>query len=668
MTATDLAAQLPGGATPRGDGEWYDGRCPAHDDRHASLSFRDGHTSIVFRCHAGCPSGAILAALGLRAADVRLAETAANGQVPEASRIVATYDYRDTHCTLLYQAVRYEPKRFRQRRPDGRGGWTWDLNGTPRVLYRLPELVEHTQVFVVEGEKDVDRLWSLGLPATTGAMGAGKWRPEYAQQLQKAGVVEVVALEDNDRPGVAHAEAVAASCHAAGLIVRRPRLPGLPPVQAKHGEDVSDWLDDGHSADELRRVVEATPRWTPEPKPEPLTWAPVLVRLSSVQPEPVAWLWPGRLARGKLTILAGDPGLGKSYLTHDVIARLTTAAHWPDGVPAPLGRALLLSAEDGLADTVRPRIDRLGGDADRVDVMHAVGLGGRERLPCLASDLPALELALARVRPDVLVIDPLSAYLGKTDSYKDAEVRGLLAPVMVCAAKYGVAVLAVMHLTKGGADRRAIHRALGSIGFLGAARLGLVVAKDPQDEGRLLVAGSKNNLGPQAPTLAFRINDTGLAWDPDPVSGVNADELLAAGAGVEDRAEGSDADGFLVEVLAAGEVLSRELLRAARENGISERTLYRAKRRLGIIARHEGQPGKAGRWWWALPADAPKAAIYADVAAFEQPATKTVESAPASPKAAIRPHVAAFGGSLRETDSDDTLELALGAPEVGAER
>jgi hypothetical protein len=595
--------------------------------------------------------------------------------------MVATYDYTDERGALLYQVVRSEPKGFRQRRPDGRGGWTWNLDGMPRVLYRLPVLAGHARVYVVEGEKDAERLWSLGVPATTGAMGAGKWRPEYAAQLRAAGATEVVVLPDNDWPGMAHADAVAQSCHAVGLVVRLVTLPDLLPVREKHGEDVSDWLDGGHTADELQRIVAEAPRWTPGAMTGHRpgvgladrggtvtpTWAPVLVRLSDVQPEPVAWIWPGRLARGKLTILAGDPGLGKSYLTHDVIARLSTGASWPDGATAPLGRALLLSAEDGLADTIRPRIDRPGGDAARVDVLVAVGLAGQQRTPCLASDLPQLEHALDRLRPDVVVIDPLSAYLGRTDSHKDAEVRGLLAPVVACAAKYGVAVLAVMHLTKAGTDRRAIHRAIGSIGFVGAARLGLVVGKDPEDDTRVLLAGLKNNLGPKAPTLAFRIDDSGLVWEPDPVPGMDADELLAAGVSVEDRVERGDADTFLTDLLTLGEVLAREVLTAARDNGISDRTLYRAKSRLGVRARHEGQPGKAGRWYWSLPSvppnavtAAPKTAMHDEVAVFGQPTTETVEPAPASPKTATPTHMTAFGGILRSGDgplADDSLTM-----------
>src|SRR5439155_3649659 len=138
---------------------------------------------------------------------------------------------------LLSQNVRFEPKDFLQRRPDGRGGWAWNLDGVRRVPYRLPELAEQARVFIAEGEKDCDALWALSLAATTNAAGAGKWRDEHTAALVAAAIPEVIVLPDNDAPGEKHARAVAASCLAAGLRVKILPLPGLPATG-----DVSDWL------------------------------------------------------------------------------------------------------------------------------------------------------------------------------------------------------------------------------------------------------------------------------------------------------------------------------------------------------------------------------------------------------------------------------------------
>jgi hypothetical protein len=395
----------------------------------------------------------------------------------------------------------------------------------------------------------------------------------------------------------------------------------------------------------------------------PVGVLPILRRLVDIAPAPVAWLWPGRLARGKLTVLAGDPGLGKSYVTLDIAARLTTGAAWPDEGAPDVGDVVLLNAEDGAADTIRPRLDALGGDPNRVHILEAVRVGdGPDRMFSLAADLPALEVAIGETAASLVIIDPLSAYLGgKVDSYKDADVRSLLAPLAALAERHDVAVLLVMHLTKN-PQSKALYRTPGSIAFVAAARVTLIVAKDPEDEHRRLLVHNKNNLSAAPATLAYRLgagaNPTAagpILWEAGPVDGPNADVLLAGTQ--DDPAERGDADALLRELLDAGEVASTECLSAARANGIGERTLYRAKRRLGIQTRRVGGPGKRGAaWYWSLPTPEwpapkaatapPKAATPHNVAALEQVTEKTDETTRSSPKAATSVSVAALDGSL----------------------
>ena len=169
------------GVTKAGDG--WTAKCPAHDDRRSSLSIGRGEGGrLLLHCHAGCALDDILAAAHLEPSDLFPDTTTTN-----RSRIVATYDYHDEGRLLLYQVCRMEPKDFRQRRPDGKN-WIWKIGNVRRVLYRLPQLQGRTTAYVVEGEKDADLLWSLGLPATMNAGGAGKWKPAYAQQLKAASV------------------------------------------------------------------------------------------------------------------------------------------------------------------------------------------------------------------------------------------------------------------------------------------------------------------------------------------------------------------------------------------------------------------------------------------------------------------------------------------------
>ncbi len=229
--------------------------CPAHEDRQKrSLSVAERDGRILFKCFAGCPVDRIAHALGLEIS--ALFAAGSGGAHRPARRLVARYQYRDERGTLLYEVCRFEPKDFRPRRPDGRGGSVWGLGDVRRVCYRLPDFVEHERVFWVEGEKDVERLWALGLPATTTQGGARSFRREYARQLADAAVREVVVIPDADAAGHRYAAEVAAAAGAAGLTVRRLELPGLP----EHG-DVSDWLQAGHTADELRALADAAPAW-----------------------------------------------------------------------------------------------------------------------------------------------------------------------------------------------------------------------------------------------------------------------------------------------------------------------------------------------------------------------------------------------------------------------
>jgi hypothetical protein len=207
----------------RRNGKAWMAKCPAHEDDRASLSIASGAGGkVLFHCHAGCSYAAILSAAHLTAGDVSSTTS------PAVSADAAHYDYRDEHGTLLFQVVRALPKRFHQRRPDGRGGWIANLDGVRRVPYRLADVQGRKTVFVVEGEKDVDRLWTLDLPATTNAGGAGKWRPEHAALLKAAGCQSVIVLPDNDPTGAAHGRDVARSCVDAGLEVKLVPLPNLP--------------------------------------------------------------------------------------------------------------------------------------------------------------------------------------------------------------------------------------------------------------------------------------------------------------------------------------------------------------------------------------------------------------------------------------------------------
>ena len=233
----------------------------------------------------------------------------------------------------------------------------------------------------------------------------------------------------------------------------------------------------------------------------------ILQSLVVVTRESLEWLWPGRIPLGKLTLLAGDPGLGKSFVTLDIASRVSRGDAWPD---MPLlkqtpGDVILLNAEDDLADTIAPRLDKMSADDSRILALEGIEADGKRRHFSLEADLPRLEEVLAE-NEDIrlVVIDPIAAYCGAVDSHKNSDVRGLLAPLAELAGRYRVAIVSVTHLSKSGGTK-AVYRAMGSLAFAAAARAVWAITKDSDDPERRLFLPAKLNLARDPDGLAYRI-------------------------------------------------------------------------------------------------------------------------------------------------------------------
>jgi hypothetical protein len=352
--------------------------------------------------------------------------------------------------------------------------------------------------------------------------------------------------------------------------------------------------------------------WEPPPEADPEPEEELGTLLSTVTPERVRWLWPGRIPAGKLTILDGDPGLGKSVATMDLAARVSAGLGLPDGAACEPAGVVILNAEDGLADTVLPRLVAAGGDPARVLALTGVpdesGLG--ERPPALPVDLPRLRAAIRRVGAALVVVDPLMAYLGgEVNAHRDQDVRRALHPLAHLAGETGAAVLVVRHLTKmaGGSP---IHRGGGSIGIIGAARSGLLVARDPDDPERRVLASTKCNLARLPPALAYRLEPHAetaalrVAWCGE--SPHTAESLLAAPRDDEERGALAEAVEVLRCLLAGGPVAAAEVQASARRAGVADVTLRRAKSALGVRSLRSGFAAEAS-WYWQLPPEADSA-------------------------------------------------------------
>ncbi len=338
-------------------------------------------------------------------------------------------------------------------------------------------------------------------------------------------------------------------------------------------------------------------------------------RASDIEAKPIRWLWQGRIARGKVSMLAGNPGLGKSQITASMAAIVSTGGCWPvDRTRCEMGNVVIMSAEDDPADTIRPRLEAAGADLSRVIILDAMvegyrGDGGEiHRAFNLKTDLARLGAMLEEIGGAALiVIDPITAYLGDADSHKNAEIRALLSPLSDLAAKHGAAVVCVSHMNKS-AGSEALMRVMGSIAFVAAARAAFIVAKDPENETRRLFLPMKNNIGNDQTGLAFTvqlalvksaaglIETSNVVWEAEAVT-TTADEAMTLRGDPGERDAVDEAKDFLRGLLADGPVTSKQIRADAEGAGHSWPTIRRAQKALGIKAVKDGMQGG---WTWRL--------------------------------------------------------------------
>ncbi len=499
-------------------------------------------------------------------------------------------------------------------------------------------------VFVCEGASDTAAVLGLGLHAV-GLPMAGQCG-EWLAALLKGRHAVVVA--DADEAGTRGTDKIVGALMPDCASVRRI----VPPKGAK---DARAAIIDGATAEDFLALAKAAPVILPMPKPG----TPVLIRMADVEPKETRWLWNQRIPSGRLSVLCGRPGEGKSMMTMDMAARVTTGRPWPDGGDAPMGSVLIVTTEDDAAETIRPRLDAHGANSTKVQSLAGVHGVGRDGKPTTSmftlEDLGPLQSALASM-PDCLlvVVDPIGSFLGgRVDAHRDNEIRGVLAPLSVLAAKTGAAILLVAHQRKGAADH-ADDLVLGSRAFTGIARSVLHLMRDPDDDARRLLLPGKCNLSAPAPGLAFSIvpDPARVEWESNPVD-TSASEVLAAqhraGGG---RTEVDDAMDWLVERLADGPVLAKEAMKEAEDAGHTKGTMRRAKARLGVKSLKRGFTGPH-EWYIPGSEDAragEPAAEDAQGGASAHLRTKPDESCGIEPKVRTSESVSTFAASPPETD------------------
>lgn len=530
-------------------------------------------------------------------------------------RIAGCHRYNAADGTELFRVVRLKhAERDKVIRPMYRDGFRYRMGrgtkpeaGWPLYVPPFP-LVEAAPVYVVEGEGCADALARLGITATTSGSSssadAADWRPLQGRSVR--------VWPDHDTAGAKYAADVAERLRAIGCDVECLDVAalGLPDKG-----DCVDWLalHPDATADTVGALSMAAT--VPGQTDNPGNGVPrvILRRGSDVEPAAVDWLWDGWLAAGKLHLIGGAPGTGKTTIATALAATATIGGRWPDGTRAEAGDVVIWSGEDDNADTLNPRLRAAGADMRRVHVVGGVIEDGQAYPFDPARDMDALRtalLALPSVR--LIVVDPVvSAVSG--DSHKNAEVRRGLQPLVDLAGELRCALLGVTHFSKGTSGRDPIERITGSLAFGALARLVMVAAKQDADgerpERRVLLR-AKSNIGPDGGGFIYSLEQGPLEGYPGIVASRtlwgevvegSARELLAEAEAVDcDRSATDEAMDWLRVTLESGPMPAGEVLKLAKLSGLSEKALRTARERMGIKPKREGfGPGSSVKW--AMP-------------------------------------------------------------------
>jgi len=556
---------------------------------------------------------------------------------PRFGRPTATSVYRDEQGATLFRVLRFDPPGERKQfltlslwRDAAGLRWRWKAFPPPRPLYNLDKLAARSDapVVICEGEKSADaaaRVFPncVCITSPNGSQSASKadWSPLHGRR--------VLIWPDADEPGSTYAAEVAAILHpldcqvsiidASGLASIDPNGDQRGPAKGWDAADaVAEWQDLAalrQAADGLAKafVPGAPGAFDGNREAQPF-WTMSLLPASGIKPEPISWLWRDWLARGKMHIIAGQPGTGKTTLAMKMAATVSAGSRWPDGTEATKGNVIIWSGEDDPADTLVPRLEASGADLSRIFFAGEMSCKKERRDFDPAKDITALQAAIeAAGGASLIIVDPIVSATA-ADSHKNSETRRGLQPLVDMAAKLDAALLGITHFTKGSEGRSPIDRVTGSVAFGALARVVMVAARE-QDGGdgkpgpRILMR-AKSNIGPDDGGFNYELQLVPMFERPDIVASVvswgesvdgNARELLAEAEKVPDKeAAGAlqEATDFLLDLLIDGPKSAKVVRAAARDAGHSPRTIDRAKSKLGIASVKDRL---TGGWNWSRP-------------------------------------------------------------------
>lgn len=498
-----------------------------------------------------------------------------SGQPMAGALVVPVRDLNGTLSTLQFI-------------PSPGAGRKLNLPGSSVVgVFVVGDLKPAATVYLCEGIGQAWACWKATGDACVVCFGWGRLRSVAADIRKRDQSATLVVVPDVGKEN--DAETIAREVH--GFVARMPEGWG-------QNADVNDYAQ--REGFEALEYILAKAR-------APMADGVVLLNGADLTPEPIAWLWGNWLALGKLHILAGAPGQGKTTIAIDMAATVSSGGRWPDGSRCDIGDVLIWSAEDDPADTLLPRLIAAGADKSRIHFVSGTRTHGELRPFDPASDMAQLaELASHIGHVRLIIVDPVvSAVMG--DSHKNTEVRRALQPLVDLASSMGAAVVGISHFSKGGQGRDPASRVVGSVAFTAVARVVLVAAKVKNEEGldRRILARGKSNIGPDDGGFEYSIAQI------EALPGIQASRIIW-GSAVEgsarelltDPEEDTQADNaqetatsFLLEVLKGDTVPVKSIEAEAKDAGLAWRTVRRASDALGVRKRR----GSENRWYWSLP-------------------------------------------------------------------
>lgn len=581
-------------------GKGWEAKCPAHDDRKASLCIAEsGNGDALVFCQAGCKTEAVLACIGLKLND--LFSTPLERQQP------VYWVYTDRNGQPEFRKGRTpEKKWFIDRLEDSQ--WVSGKNGKTPDLYNIVEVVKALKdkktVWVVEGEKDTEAMRRHGQVATTNWNGAGKGYDQYFDLLDGA---NVAVIADRDKPGYQHA-----------LKIYETLAPGskVKMFIAKAGKDAADHFTFGYSVKDFVPVTETDLRLGLKTGLDAYETPFVLegvksdlerprqrwVTMAEVEAKPVEWLWRPYLPLGEVTICGGMPGVGKSTVMQQVATAVSLGANI-NGVQVAKGHVVFMSAEQGLRTVTRPRFDQMGADLTAITCPDEEGEDGQVH-PFALDSAGVLELReIVRAnQTKLVVIDTCVKYFeSQRDMNSAVQVREWMNRLINLARTCNCAVVMTAHLNKAsGMDP--LHRIAGSGDFGASVRSALLCGTDPDDKSRCGMAHIKANVGPKGPTLGYAIEDRGhdIGWFGWTETDLTAERMCEQPQTSEARATREGCVEWLRDALSKGPVLSKTLEAMAKSEGYGRRALDAAKKTVGAKPNKDGIDGA---WYWLIPED-----------------------------------------------------------------